>query len=178
MVSLRCEAVDLPAFVARLGSRLDSQDAVTLSQQQAETLILSDHVVSSLLPSGTIINDWEPLKPVEANVEVLRRRRLTWVADREAEPSALGLCSAPYPVPYRHDALHFNINIFGRGAASVCAVFVAQLRALLPSLRGLLIFHTFVHPEVWPGLRRFCQNDGSVCLFKDYWEMVVLERDL
>ncbi|XP_028985261.1 histidine N-acetyltransferase-like isoform X2 [Betta splendens] len=178
VVSLRCEAVHLQAFVAELGSRLHGHDTVTLSQQQAETLILSDHVVFSLLPSKTIINDWEPLKPMEANMEVLRRRRLTWIVDRELEPSAISLCTTPYPVPYRHDALHFNINIFSHSVSSACAVFVAQLESLLPRLQGLLIFHTFVHPEVWSGLRQFCQNNAGVSFFKDYWEEVILERDL
>ncbi|XP_056235634.1 histidine N-acetyltransferase-like [Seriola aureovittata] len=184
ILSLCCEATDLGRFVAELQSRLSCQadsspgGPVTLNQQQAETLVLTDHVVSNLLPGKTIVNDWEPLKPVEANLEVLRRRSLTWIADREFEPSAISLCTAPYAVPYRHDALHFNINIYGRSLSSVCAVFLAQLEALLPSLQGYLIFHTYVDPAVWSGLRQFCQNNANVSFFKDYWEDVILEKDL
>ncbi|KAM9353287.1 histidine N-acetyltransferase-like [Symphorus nematophorus] len=184
ILSLCCEAADLGLFVAELRSRLPAQtDAsargpVTLSQQQAETLILTDHVVSNLLPGKTIINDWEPLKPMEANLEVLRRRGLTWIADRESEPTAVSLCTTPYAVPYRHDALHFNINIFGRTLPSVCAVFLAQLEVLLPKLRGYLIFYTYVDPGVWSGLRQICQNHSNVSLFKDYWEELILETDL
>lgn len=184
IMSLCCEAVDLGTFVAELRARLhnqaqpDSHDTVTLKQQQAETLILTDHVVSNLLPEKTIISDWEPLRPMEANMEVLRRRGLTWIVDHELEPSAVSLCTKPIPVPYRHDALHFTINIFGRSVASVCAVFLAQLETLLPRLQGYLIFHTFVHPEVWPGLHQFCQNNASVSFFKDYWEEVILEMDI
>ncbi|XP_056235633.1 histidine N-acetyltransferase-like [Seriola aureovittata] len=184
ILSLCCEATDLGRFVAELQSRLSCQadsspgGPVTLNQQQAETLVLTDHVVSNLLPGKTIVNDWEPLKPVEANLEVLRRRSLTWIADREFEPSAISLCTAPYAVPYRHDALRININIFGRSLSSVCAVFLAQLEALLPSLQGYLIFHTYVDPAVWSGLRQFCQNNANVSFFKDYWEDVILEKDL
>ncbi|XP_026225604.1 histidine N-acetyltransferase-like [Anabas testudineus] len=184
IVSLCCEAVHLRAFVAELRTRLQSQaqshsyHTVTLNQQQVETLILTDHVVSNLLPGKTIINDWEPLKPMEPNLEVLRRRGLTWIVDRELEPSAVSLCTTPYPVPYRHDAVHFHINIFSRSVASVCSVFLAQLEALLPSLHGYLIFHTYVDPELWPGLHQFCQNKANVCFFKDYWEEVILEMDL
>ncbi|XP_072249556.1 histidine N-acetyltransferase-like [Leuresthes tenuis] len=181
ILSLCCEAADLSSFIAELQSRLPHQtnsSPVTLSQQQAETLILSDHVVSNLLPGKTIINDWEPLKPVEANLQVLRRRGLTYIADRESEPSALSLCTPPYAVPYRHGALRININIFGCTLASVCAVFLAQLEALLPSVRGYLVLHNYVDPAVWAGLRQFCQNQSNVSFFKDYWEEVILETDL
>nr|XP_020473053.1 histidine N-acetyltransferase-like [Monopterus albus] len=184
ILSLCCEVTDLGPFVAELQSRLpcqtnsSSHSLVILDQQQAEMLILSDHVVSNLLPNKTIINDWEPLKPVQANLEVLRRRGLTWIADHELEPSAISLCTTPYAVPYRHDALHLHINIFGHSLASVCAVFLAQLEALLPSLPGYLIFYTYVDPEVWPGLCEFCQNNANVSFFKDYWEEVILEADL
>ncbi|GAA6234688.1 histidine N-acetyltransferase-like isoform X4 [Lates japonicus] len=183
ILSLCCEATDLGPFIAELKSKLSSQAdssqaPVILNQQQAETLVLSNHVVSNLLPGKTIINDWEPLKPVEANLEVLRRRGLTWIVDHEFEPSVISLCTPPYPVPYRHDALHFNINIFGCSLASICAVFLAQLEALLPKLHGYLIFYTYVDPGVWPGLRQFCQNNAKVSFFKDYWEELVLETDL
>ncbi|KAF1388504.1 hypothetical protein PFLUV_G00090950 [Perca fluviatilis] len=181
ILSLCCEAADLSLFVAELRSRISPSQhdpAVTLTQQQAETLILTDYVVSNLLPGKTIINDWEPLKPLEANLEVLRRRGLMWIADRAFEPTVVSLCTPPYAVPYRHDALHFNINIFGRSLASVCAVFLAQLEALLPSLHGYLIFYTYVDPVVWPGLRQICQNNSNVLFFKDYWEELVLEKDL
>ncbi|XP_071325498.1 histidine N-acetyltransferase-like [Trachinotus anak] len=185
ILSLCCEATNLGPFVAELQSRLSCQaDAppgggpVTLNQQQVETLILTNHVISNLLPGKTIINDWEPLKPVEANLEVLRRRSLVWIADREVEPTVISLCTAPYAVPYRHDALRININIFGHSLSSVCAVFLAQLEALLPSLQGYLILHTYVDPAVWSGLRQFCQNNANVSFFKDYWEEVILEKDL
>ncbi|XP_038566282.1 histidine N-acetyltransferase-like [Micropterus salmoides] len=184
ILSLCCEAPNLGFFVAELRSRLpclpgsSPHAPVTLSQQQAETLVLTDHVVCNLLPGKTIINDWEPLKPMEANLEVLRRRGLTWIVDREFEPMTISLCTTPYAVPYRHDALHFNINIFGRSLSSVCAVFLSQLEALLQSVEGYLIFYTYVDPAVWPGLRQFCQNNSNVSFYQDYCEEYVLERDL
>ncbi|XP_026173146.1 histidine N-acetyltransferase-like [Mastacembelus armatus] len=183
ILSLCCEAADLGPFIAELRSRLPRQTQssphgpVILTQPQAETLILSNHVVYNLLPGKTIINDWEPLKPMEANLEVLRRRGLTWIVDHEVDPSVVSLSTPPYAVPYRHDALRININIFGHSLISVCTVFLAQLEALLPSLRGYLIFLTFVDPQVWPGLRQFCQNKANMSFFKDYWEDVVLESD-
>nr|XP_020514048.1 histidine N-acetyltransferase-like isoform X2 [Labrus bergylta] len=184
ILSLCCEAEDLGLFVAELRSRLSSQcdsaprRPVTLNQQQTETLILTDHVVSNLLPSKTIINNWEPLRPMEANMEILRRRGLTCIVDREFEPTAISLCTTPYAVPYRHDALYVNINIFGRSLASVCAVFLAQLEALLPSLHGYLIFYTYVDPDVWPGLHQTCRNKSNVSYFSDYCEELVLEKIL
>ncbi|XP_070823243.1 histidine N-acetyltransferase-like [Chaetodon trifascialis] len=184
IVSLCCETADLGPFVAELRSRLPClagrppPSPVILSQQQAEALILSDHVITNLLPNKTIINDWEPLKPVEANLEVLRRRGLTWIVDREFEPTAISLCTTPYAVPYRHDAQHFNINIFGHSLASVRAVFLAQLEVLLPSLQGYQIFYTYVDPAVWPGLHQVCQNNSNVSFFQGYSEELILERDL
>lgn len=184
ILSLCCEAVHLGPFVALLRSRLvqngesSSVGPLTLSRERAETLILTQHVVSNLLPNKTIIVNWEPLKPTAANLEVLRRREITWVVDRESRPTALGLCTKPYPVPYRHDALHFNINVFGHSPPSACAVFLAHLEALLPSLRGYLVFYTYVDPEVWPGLRQFCDGCANVSFFKDYWEDYVLETNI
>lgn len=172
------------AFIAELRSKIPvrpdtpSPGPVALSQSHGETLLLSDHVVSHLLPGRTIINDWEPLKPLEANLEVLRRRGLTYIVDHPSEPSALSLLTPPYAVPYRHDALRININVFGGCLASVCAVLVAQLEALLPRLQGYLILHNYVDPAVWPGLRQFCQNNSNVSFFKDYWEEVILETDI
>uniref|UniRef100_A0A8C6NPV2 Histidine N-acetyltransferase C-terminal domain-containing protein n=1 Tax=Nothobranchius furzeri TaxID=105023 RepID=A0A8C6NPV2_NOTFU len=168
------------AFITELRSKTHSscRGAVTLSQHQAETLILSDHVISNLLPGKTIINDWEPLKPVEANLEVLRRRELTFIADHESEPSALSLGTPPYAVPYRHDALRVNINIFGHNLVSVCAVFLAQLEALQPKVTGFLILQTYLNPAVWEGFRQFCQNNSRVSFLRDYWEDVILESDL
>ncbi|AWP15856.1 putative N-acetyltransferase 16-like [Scophthalmus maximus] len=183
ILSLCCEAAHLGLFIAELRSRLSRQaDAstggpVVLTQQQAETLILSDHVVSNLLPGKTIIDDWEPLRPVEANLEVLRRRGPMWMADRVLEPTVVSLCSPPYAVPYRH-ALRINVNVFGHSLALVCAVFLAQLEALLPSLRGYLVLCVFVDPAVWSGLRQFCQNKANVSFFRDYWEEIVLETDV
>lgn len=115
---------------------------------------------------------------MEANLEVLRRRGLKWIADREVEPAAVSLCTPPYAVPYRHDALRININIFGQSLPSVCAVLLAQLEALLPSVKGYLVFLIFVDPSVWPGLNQFCQNNASVSFFKDYWEAIYLEADV
>ncbi|KAF3692440.1 Histidine N-acetyltransferase [Channa argus] len=184
VLSLGCEVIDLGPFIAELQSRLPLQTPsspccpVTLNQQQVETLILTNHVVSNLLPGKTIISNWEPLKPMKANMEVLSRRRLTWIADNESEPNALSLCTPSYSVPYRQDAIRITINIFGRSLASVCAVFVAQLKAMLPSLRGYLIIGVFVDPMVWPGLQQFCHNNANVCFFRDYYQSTMLETDL
>uniref|UniRef100_A0A1A7XLR6 Si:ch211-138a11.5 n=1 Tax=Iconisemion striatum TaxID=60296 RepID=A0A1A7XLR6_9TELE len=180
IMTVCCEAADLSAFITELRSKTDSSSsgAVTLSQHQAETLILSDHATSNLLPGKTIINDWEPLKPVETNLEVLRRRGLTFIADHVSEPLALSLGTPPYTVPYRHNALRINTNIFGHDLASVCTVFLAQLEALQPKVKGYLIFQTYVNPAVWEGLRQFCQNNSRVSFLRDYWEVVILESDL
>lgn len=173
---LCCEVVDLHLFVAEVRSRLPCQSdssphgPVILSQQQAENLILTDHVVSNLLPSKTIINCFEPLKSMEANLEVLHHRGLTWIVDRKIEPPTISLCTTPYAVPYCHDALHFHSNIFGHSLASVCTVFLV--------FQGYLIFYTYVDPVVWPGLRQICQNNSKVSFYQDYCEELVLETDL
>ncbi|KAM9309155.1 histidine N-acetyltransferase-like [Pholidichthys leucotaenia] len=182
ILSVCCESANLSDFINELRSRLPpasfSGGPIILNQQQAETLILSDHVVSNLLPGKTIIDDWEPLKPIEANLEVLRRKALTWIVDREHEAAALSLGTPPYAVPYRDDALRLIINIFGCSLAAVCTVYVAQLEALLPRPKGFLIIQSYVNPVVYPGLRHFCQNSSKVSFDFEYYEDVVLERDL
>ncbi|XP_056142921.1 histidine N-acetyltransferase-like [Lampris incognitus] len=182
ILSLCCDVADLGPFLLELQSKLSREaelvTPVTLNQLQAETLVLSNHVVSTLLPGHFIISDWESLKPVLANLEVLRRRGHTWIADHEFKPAALSLCSKPFKVPYRQDALQFSINIFSRSLGPVCAMFLAQLAQLQPHLHGYLVFHTFVEPQLWQGLSDFCQNSGKVSFFKDYWEEFILEGDL
>ncbi|MBN3299993.1 HISAT acetyltransferase, partial [Amia calva] len=170
--------VDLERKLGQEAGREGVPQPVLLSQEAAETLVLSEHVVRNLLPAGNIINDWEPLKPIESNLEILRRRGLTWVADRAELPAALSLCTTPYRVPYRPDAYHFNINIFGSDQTRARLVFLAQLRQLLPSLCGYVIFHNYVHPSLWPGMREFCRSSAGVSLFRDYWEELMLETDI
>ncbi len=180
ILPLCCEAADLGLLIAEIRSRLphqaDRPPPVTLSQQQAETLIMSDHVVSNLLPGKTILIGWEPLKPMKANLEVLRRRDLTWIVDREFEPTTLSLCTMPHAVPYRPDALHFDINIFGCSLDSVCDVFLAHLEALQQRLRGYLMFYIHVDPVVLPELHQICQNTSNASLFREYFEELLLER--
>uniref|UniRef100_A0A4W5MD71 Histidine N-acetyltransferase C-terminal domain-containing protein n=1 Tax=Hucho hucho TaxID=62062 RepID=A0A4W5MD71_9TELE len=118
ILSLCCEVGDIGPFLEELQQRLDQEykaeafNPVTLSQAEAEKAVLSTYVVANLLPGGTIINNWEPLNLMEDNLEVLRRRGLTWVADCPLRPNALSLCTRPHPVPYCHVALHLNINVF------------------------------------------------------------------
>uniref|UniRef100_A0A3B4WHB4 N-acetyltransferase domain-containing protein n=1 Tax=Seriola lalandi dorsalis TaxID=1841481 RepID=A0A3B4WHB4_SERLL len=84
----------------------------------------------------------------------------------------------PRTIPLRYDVKTWFFDKGMVSLSSVCAVFLAQLEALLPSLQGYLIFHTYVDPAVWSGLRQFCQNNANVSFFKDYWEDVILEKDL
>ncbi|XP_069041031.1 histidine N-acetyltransferase-like isoform X2 [Lepisosteus oculatus] len=184
VLTLCCEVADLGPFLQELGTKLGQQaggggpQPVTLSQEEAERLVLSHHVVQNLLPAGTIINDWEPLRPLESNLEILRRRGLTWVADRAELPSALSLCTTPHRVPYRADALHFSINIFSGEQTPARAVLLAQLQGLLPSLRGYVIFHVCLRPCLWAGMRDFCRSSSGVSFFREHWEQLLLERDV
>ncbi|MBN3324279.1 HISAT acetyltransferase, partial [Atractosteus spatula] len=184
VLTLCCEVADLGPFLQELGTKLGQQaggggpQPMTLSREEAERLVLSRHVVQNLLPAGTIINDWEPLRPLESNLEILRRRGLTWVADRAELPSALSLCTTPYRVPYRADALHFSINIFSGKQTPARAVLLAQLQGLLPSLRGYVIFHVCLRPCLWAGMRDFCRSSSGVSFFREHWEQLLLERDI
>nr|XP_015192089.1 PREDICTED: histidine N-acetyltransferase-like [Lepisosteus oculatus] len=184
VLTLCCEVADLGPFLQELGTKLGQQTGgggpqpVTLSQVEAERLVLSHHVVQNLLPAGTIMNDWEPFQPLESNLEILRRRGLTWVADRAELPSALSLCTTPHRVPYRADALHFNINIFSGEQTPARAVLLAQLQGLLPSLRGYVIFGICLRPCLWAGMRDFCRSSSGVSFFQEHWEQLLLERDL
>lgn len=96
-----CEVGDIGSFVEELQQRLDQKykaeafNPVTLSKAGRRSSAEHTRLKTSLL-CGTIINDREPLKLMEANMEVLRRRGLNWVADCPLRPNV----SAPYPVPY------------------------------------------------------------------------------
>ncbi|KAK6326395.1 hypothetical protein J4Q44_G00020400 [Coregonus suidteri] len=170
ILCLFCEVGEIGPFLEELQQRLEQEykaeafNPVTLSQAEEEKAVLSTNVVANLLPGGG--------QPGSASQEGADLGR-----DCPLRPNALSLCTIPYPVPYHHVALHFN-NIFGHSLYSVCAVFLAQLRNLLSCLSGYLIFYTYVHPSIWPGLKQFCQNSSNVMFFKDYWEELLVETDL
>uniref|UniRef100_A0A8C9RQ42 N-acetyltransferase 16, like n=1 Tax=Scleropages formosus TaxID=113540 RepID=A0A8C9RQ42_SCLFO len=151
---------------------------VELDREQVKKVLLDPDIASQLdLPGGVIIQDWQPLKPVESNLEILGRKSLTWLADRLYQPSFLSFHTPPYPVPYKGGSLNFNIDMYGRNLDLACWALLIHLQRVKYELMGTVVVRVYMHHSLREGLNVFCQCPG---LQKDWekWEQFLLEQNL
>ncbi|XP_036403976.1 N-acetyltransferase 16, like [Megalops cyprinoides] len=185
VLSLRGESVTFDAFLSELKTKLSVKEGpapelVVLDEgEQLRGVLLDPEITSRLqLPGGAVIQDWQPLRPIESNLEVLRRRGLTWLADRAASPTFLSFHTPPYPIPYNGGSLRLNIDLFGTGLAPARRALLSHLERVRGGLVGMVLVHVYMHRSLWEGLRDFCEVSTGVCRCRDYWEQLFLEREL
>ncbi|XP_066538124.1 N-acetyltransferase 16, like isoform X2 [Hoplias malabaricus] len=88
VLSLCGEAESFKNFVLALKAKFGSLEKSDGSAKPQLTVLKDKHHLKAVLldpglssrlqlPAGSIIQDWQPLKPVESNLEVLNRRNLT-----------------------------------------------------------------------------------------------------
>ncbi|RXM97527.1 putative N-acetyltransferase 16 [Acipenser ruthenus] len=153
-------------------------------REELRSLLLSNPgAVDKLLPAGTIIQDWQPLRPTPANLDTLETRPLSWAADRRDGPAALVLCTAPYPIPQGGGSLRLNLDVFGRDLPAARRVLVFQMERVRGALGGgaAVILNVYSDPALWEGLRELCEGAGGVAggvrRYREYWEQLLLETD-
>ncbi|KAL2079678.1 hypothetical protein ACEWY4_025422 [Coilia grayii] len=190
VVSLSGEAESFDGFISALKAKLMLEEGaggpaskhLSLETEEQLRAVLLDPDVSSRLqlPGGAIIQDWQPLQPIEGNLAVLKRQNLTWFAGGGLvdKPTFLSFYTPPYPVPYGGRAVRLNIDMFGTDQGLARGALVANLDRVRAELRGTVMMHVYLHGSLWESLREFCQTDSGVQQCRNSWEQLLLERDL
>lgn len=177
------------ALLAGLGARLAALRATgTFSPPPAEALseaggdvprlLLSPSVQRSVLPGGTIIQDWQPYQPRKSNLRLLAAKGLEWRVDSRA-------CSrgarAPSPSHMAETALGAASTLTPSAAtarkcrASFCGTCSARPRT---SQASTLCASSSWRRSCWSQLADFCQAGLGLELVKGYTEQCLLEADI
>ncbi|XP_072573507.1 probable N-acetyltransferase 16 [Paramormyrops kingsleyae] len=189
ILSLQIEAEAFDAYLSTLRAKLEHETGtgsleqesrlVVLEEEQLRHILLDPGVSSQIeLPGDVIIQDWQPLKLVESNLEVLRRRNLTWLADSLEQPTFLSLHTPPYPIPYRTGSLCLNIDLFGTKPDLAYRALLAHMEMVRGEIQGLVLMHIYMHQSLWGKLQAFCEYSVGVKLYHGYWEQLLLEHKL
>ncbi|KAG9341623.1 hypothetical protein JZ751_018685 [Albula glossodonta] len=181
ILSLCGEAKSFDDFLSDLNAKIESEPKLVVLDevQQVKSMLLDSEISSRLqLPGGAFIFDWQPLQPIEGNLEVLQRRNLTWLADRPVSPTFLSVHTPPYPIPYKGGSFRFNIDMFGTSQALAQQALISHLEKVRGVIHGVVLMQVYMHKSLWEGMRRFCEGNTGVQRYRDYWEQLLLERPL
>uniref|UniRef100_A0A3B1K3Y4 N-acetyltransferase 16, like n=1 Tax=Astyanax mexicanus TaxID=7994 RepID=A0A3B1K3Y4_ASTMX len=192
VLSLIGEAEGFNRFVVGLKAKLDSiekteQSTTTNNQltvlkddQQLKALLLDPDLSTRLqLPGGAIIQDWLPLKPVESNLEILKRKNLTWLADTTNDKLRfMSFHTPPYPVPFNGGSLRLTIDMYGENLPLARKALITHLEQVMGELHGTVLVNIYLNQTLWTGMQKVCEGDEGVKQFRDYWEQLFLEREL
>ncbi|XP_077598592.1 histidine N-acetyltransferase [Stigmatopora nigra] len=175
---VRFRAEDLKRRLSDLGGvepsspvRLDQHDAV-------RRLFLNGDLMQGVLPNNTIIQDWQPFKPMPCNLDILMKKDIDWMVDDDSKPSVGSLCTFPFRVPIGEDWYYLNIDMFGKDLDLVRQQFLSHLRRHTATLKGHVMCQMFLDPPLWKPMADFCSHALCVELVKEYTEQCVVESDL
>ena len=154
---------------------------VPLDDKQLRKVLLDPDLPSRVqLPGGAIIQDWQPLQPIEANLEILGRRDLSWLVDDQEKPTFLSFYTPPYPIPYEGGSLRLNIDTFGTDAILARAAIVGHFEKVLASGafsgRSKVVAHVYLDSSLYEELQGFCEGDAGVKKSRGRWEQEFMER--
>lgn len=76
---------------------------VRLDQIAIHRLYLTTDLMQGVLPNSTIIQDWQPFKPVPSNMAILMKKDIDWMVDDVSNPTVASLCTFPFRVPIGDD---------------------------------------------------------------------------
>ncbi|XP_048884685.1 N-acetyltransferase 16, like isoform X9 [Brienomyrus brachyistius] len=189
ILSLQIEAKAFDAFLSTLRAKLEHEKGtgsldqesrlVVLEEEQLRHILLDPGVSSQIeLPGDVIIQDWQPLKLLESNLEVLQRRNLTWLADGLEKPTFLSLHTPPYPIPYKGGSFYFSIDLFGTKPDLAYRALLAHMEMVRGEIRCMVLMRIYMHQSLWGRLRAFCECSAGVELYNGYWEQLILEHKL
>lgn len=106
---MRFRAEDLKLRLSNLAgdiqSTLSSSGAapVRLDHPAVHRLYVSTDLMQAVLPNATIIQDWQPFKPLPSNMAILMKKDIDWMVDDVTKPSVASLCTFPFRVPIGDD---------------------------------------------------------------------------
>ncbi|XP_026122860.1 N-acetyltransferase 16, like isoform X2 [Carassius auratus] len=188
VLSLWGDSEGFDSFVSGLKDKLvvsnesnSSSPLVPVKDLEAlKTLLLDSDLSSRLqLPGGAIIQDWQPLKLMESNLQILARRNLTWFVDGSGgKPLFMSFHTPPYPIPFNGGSLRFNIDLYGTDTSLAKKALTAHLNSVKSEIQGLVLVHIYMHQTLWADLKQFCEgHETAVRQLRDYWEQLFLERE-
>ncbi|XP_077445855.1 histidine N-acetyltransferase [Stigmatopora argus] len=151
---------------------------VRLDHAAVRRLFLTGDLMRGVLPNGTIIQDWQPFKPVPGNLDILMKKDIDWMVDDASKPSVGSLCTFPFRVPIGEDWYYLNIDMFGKDLDLVRQQFLSHLRRHTATLKGHVMCQMFLDPPLWKPMADFCRHALCVELVKEYTEQCVVESDL
>ncbi|KAL4631391.1 putative N-acetyltransferase 16 [Arapaima gigas] len=175
---VRFRAEDMKLCLAELSISENAAEAALLDPNDAHRLFLSSVVMRDVLPNATIVQDWQPFKPLASNMAILAKKNIDWMVDDARCPTVASLCTFPFRVPIGDDWYYLNIDIFGKDLELVQQQFLAHLRRHTATLKGYVMCQVFLDPALWELLAEFCRNTLGVELVKGYTEQCVVESDL
>ena len=110
---VRFRAEDLKSRLSELGLGGDIQSPlstsssnhlpVRLDQTAIHQLYLTTDLMQGVLPNATIIQDWQPFKPLPSNMAILMKKDIDWMVDDLSNPAVASLCTFPFRVPIGDD---------------------------------------------------------------------------
>ncbi|KAM3836033.1 N-acetyltransferase 16, like [Diretmus argenteus] len=185
VLSLVGEAESFDSFISHLNNKLQSRGVVSsvspLDEVQLKRILLDPNLPSRVpLPGGAIIQDWQPLRPMEGNLAILRRRDLTWLADNQEAPVFLSFYTPPYPIPYNGGSIRFNIDMFGTDQVLAQCALIGLIEAAREKwlLKGTVKLFVYMDPSLGEVLQAFCEGHPGVTSCRENWKQLILERQM
>lgn len=183
---VRFRAEDLKLRLTDLGLNVSiegdgpapSSTPVRLEAADVHQLFLSSDAMQDVLPNGTIVQDWQPFKPMPSNMEILLKKDIDWMVDDTCCPTMVSLCTFPFHVPIGDDWYYLNIDMFGKDLALAVQQLLCHLRCHTSTLKGYVMCQVFLDPPLWKPMADFFRETLKVELVKEYTEQCVVESDL
>ncbi|XP_059210568.1 histidine N-acetyltransferase isoform X1 [Centropristis striata] len=183
---VRFRAEDLKLRLSELGLDADIQSSfstssnppVRLDHTAVRRLYLTNDLLQEVLPNSTIIQDWQPFKPLPSNMAILLKKDIDWMVDDVSNPTVASLCTFPFRVPIGDDWYYLNIDMFGKDLDLVRQQFLCHLQRHTSTLKGHVMCQMFLDPPFWKPMAEFCHNTLNVELVKEYTEQCVVESDV
>ncbi|XP_057709721.1 histidine N-acetyltransferase [Corythoichthys intestinalis] len=151
---------------------------IRLDHNAVRRLFLTSDLMRGVLPNSTIIQDWQPFKPVPGNMAILMKKDIDWMVDDASKPSVGSLCTFPFRVPIGEDWYYLNIDMFGKDLDLVRQQFLSHLQRHTATLKGHVMCQMFLDPPLWKPMADFCRQALCVELVKEYTEQCVVESDV
>uniref|UniRef100_A0A667XSW5 N-acetyltransferase domain-containing protein n=1 Tax=Myripristis murdjan TaxID=586833 RepID=A0A667XSW5_9TELE len=153
---------------------------IPLNETQLKKVLLDPKLPSRVqLPGGSIIQNSQPLQLMEGNLEILKRRNLTWLADNEEEPAFLSLYAPPYPIAYNGRSMLLNIDMFGTDCILAQGALVSLLEAARSKeeLKGTILFQVHMPWSLVETLQAFCDGHQGFTRCGEVLEQELFDRD-
>ncbi|XP_066537577.1 histidine N-acetyltransferase [Hoplias malabaricus] len=149
-----------------------------LEPSEVHQLFLNRGLMQDVLPNATIVQDWQPFKPLASNMAILLKKDIDWMVDDITCPSMVSLCTFPFRVPIGDDWYYLNIDMFGKDLNLAVQQLLKHLRRHTNILNGHVMCQVFLDPPLWKPMAEFFKDTLKVELVKEYTEQCVVESDV